>query len=119
MSGYAGAFPWRVRQGVKGPADLVLELRAGNGWRPVPMALVALALDFLQENEERLYPPPTGLGRRPFFDFCRKAIDAGYETAVAELELDKQRAAERRLADRAAREQAARILAETKWPGRS
>lgn len=98
QGGEIGGIPWRIRQGSKGPDDYVLEFfTPAHEWQPARMHLAALMVDFLQENEERLFPQEVGnQGRRMFFNFLRRSIEAGWEAACAELDIQMRRARGRR-----------------------
>ncbi len=96
--GDAGGIQYRITgPGRHGPYDYVLELYGPTGWVRASMRTCALMVDFFQENEEACYPQDAGnLGRRKFFNFLRRAIDVGWESACSEMEPELRRAAERR-----------------------
>jgi hypothetical protein len=86
---------FRVEQGHKGPADLVLLWFTPTGWRRIEMAAGALMADFFYENEHGLYPPPHYLGGEKYRDFLKHAMQHGWEKADAGLKSEKQLKQER------------------------
>lgn len=87
-----GGIRYRVRQGRKGPDDLVLELEGHRGFVPAKMALGALMADFFYQNEESLYPRQFGYrGGDMYFNFLLSAIRRGWREACLELEAERQR----------------------------
>ena len=49
-----GGYTFRVVPGSKAADDLRLEWHTSAGWRPVPMAVAFVLVDFLAENERSL-----------------------------------------------------------------
>lgn len=68
-----GGLPFLVRQGEKGPTDLMLVVWANGMWRPVEMRAIGMVHAFFCKNEDRLYPGPGQLGGdywRAFLKLC-------------------------------------------------
>lgn len=77
-----GSVKVAVRQGRKSRNDLVVAMRCPD-MVPVPMALVALLLDFLYDNEERVYPLRDGFegGERFLREVVAKSVVYGWTRA--------------------------------------
>jgi hypothetical protein len=68
---------FRVQRGRKGRQDLILQwLTPTRGWQTISMTAVALLVEFLHENEGRLYP--FGRGGEMVMDFLRDAVTNGW-----------------------------------------
>lgn len=81
-----GGVRLRIRQGRKGPDDLVLDIEGYAGYVPVRMTLGALMADFFFQNEERLYPQEFNFeGGNRYVRFIHRAIAIGWENAAAQL----------------------------------
>lgn len=92
---------YRVRQGRKGPTDLVIDIRT-DGWVPVPMNLGFLLSDFFQQNEDRLYPPSAGGRGGGYYhrelEYSRRY---GWRACVAKLKKERERREAQRRRDAA------------------
>lgn len=83
-------FTFRIRQGRKGPNDLVLDLWNGREYAPVPMGLGGLMADFFYQNEERLYPQQYGFdGGERYLRFLRDCTRRGWRDVLSELKGQK------------------------------
>lgn len=88
---------FRVEQGRKSEDDRVLEWLTDRGWRPIDMAVGFLLVDFFYENEHELYPPPLE-GGEYYRRFEEKAVQKGWQAALAQLQAEKANARARRSA---------------------
>ncbi len=57
-----GYTTFRVVRGCKGPTDLRLDHWRDGGWMPVVLDETFFIVDFICQNEDRLYPPPASGG---------------------------------------------------------
>lgn len=94
-----GGFNLRVVEGCKPRRsdgelghDLRLDFQTNTGsWAPVPMAAVALIVDFMHENENHLYPPDRGfMGGAKFRQYVIAAMELGVVRVETELRHERQ-----------------------------
>jgi hypothetical protein len=85
---------YRLIRGSKGQTDLVLQWRYLGDWQPVTLDHVALIVDAIADNENRLYPYPAK-GGALVHSFVRTALKHGWRQAIHDLHLDRARKAER------------------------
>jgi len=78
--------------------DYVIQWHNGTSWISVGFDVVALLVDFLYENEDELYPPPTHSNSHPWtnyrggkyvMDFLNRAVKHGHRAAIQHLEYEK------------------------------
>ena len=84
-----GGYTFRVVPGSKAADDLRLEWHTSAGWRPVPMAVAFVLVDFLAENEDALTPyrPHWAVpGGDWFMGECQRARRHGWVEAQRRIE---------------------------------
>jgi hypothetical protein len=81
---------FRVVQGRKAPDDLVLQWLTPTGWFPIRFDVLGLLVDFLYDNEGRLYPRWCGYrGGEKVVDYVRRAVDDGWRDAWRHLNCER------------------------------
>ena len=78
----------RIVKGKKSPDDLRIDLRDGPLWRPIPMAVAFVLVDFFTENERELRRYRghwVQNGDRYFLSKCIDAVRHGWRHVVEEL----------------------------------
>ena len=81
---------YRVVPGEKGSDDLRLDWRIVTQWQRVCLDDIAVTVDQVYENEERLYPPPEYKGGGKVTAFVLGAIQRGYAYACNHLYVERQ-----------------------------
>jgi hypothetical protein len=85
----AGGVHFLVRAGGKGGDDLCLDVLINGRWQPLLLETLFLAIDFICQNEDYLYPAPRN-GGEEVLRYCRMARQQGW--LAASLELQRKRA---------------------------
>jgi hypothetical protein len=82
---------FRVADGDKQDGDLVMQWRTPSGWWKVGMPALFLVVDFLYENEHRIYPPRMGFeGGEKLRKRLTIAARDGHERATALLTRERE-----------------------------
>lgn len=87
-----GGLRFRITSGLKAEDDLVMWWLTPDGWRRVPMAVVAMMTEFFVENEGVLKAHRPHWRHDPadfFIGFLRHAIARGWVDADAQLQRDR------------------------------
>lgn len=90
----AGGVEFRVSGGRKGNGDLRLDWRIDGYWKPVVLDAVFAVMEFVTENEDRLYPYPAR-GGEEVLRYMRIARVQGWREASRLLHLARVRKVER------------------------